>query len=92
MVASTDASALVPTSIVTDSMSILEQVKIVYAPNYFVPSNFEALMTIAKFSNENDKIFGFNVSSPQFIIDFKSQNENLYPYCNIISCNSVELE
>ena len=51
----------------------LKNAKIIYSTSFFITSNVEALMKVAKYANENDIPLGFNLSAV-FLLQFELQN------------------
>lgn len=66
--------------------------KVIYTTGFFVTSNFEALMTAAKYANENGKHFAINISAA-FIIQFhKDQVTEMIKYADYVFGNEEEFK
>ena len=71
-------------------MGTLEKSKIIYTSAFFITSNCEALMEVAKFAAEKDKPLGFNLSAC-FLIEFNTKEVNaVIDYADFIFCNEDE--
>lgn len=76
------------------NFSIIENSSLVYSTGFFLTSNFEALLTIAKKCCEMNKIMTMNLSA-SFIIEGKSTKDKLrkiLTYSDFVFCNETEAE
>jgi adenosine kinase len=61
-----------PLNHITENRSVLERAKILYTTSFFITSNFEALLYVAKYAAENNKPLGYNLSAG-FLIQFNTE-------------------
>ena len=61
------------TSHLDANMDTLKDAKIIYTTSFFITSNVEALMKVAKYANENDIPLGYNLSAV-FLVQFELNN------------------
>jgi hypothetical protein len=47
----------------TSNLAVLEKTSFLYTSAFFITSNYEALLTYAKFASDNNKPLGFNLSA-----------------------------
>lgn len=90
MCANIAAAAKYPTSHVDSQTELLEKVSHVYTTGFFITSNAEALMKIAKYCNDNDKTFGFNLSAPFCIQFYTAQVMEAIEHAQYIFMNEDE--
>ena len=90
LVANLAACLKYPTKHLKDNMSVLERSKVLYTSAFFVTSNYEALMEVAKFAAEKNKPLGFNLSAC-FLIEFNTKEVNsVIDYADYVFCNEDE--
>ncbi len=75
MVSSCEAAPFVAIDDIIKADSTLKKSSFIYIPNYFVPSNFDACIFLAKYALEQEKPFGFNVSAEDWIEKYATQCE-----------------
>jgi sugar/nucleoside kinase (ribokinase family) len=61
-----------------------------YSTAFFIQSNFGALMAMAKFANQNNKLFAFNFAAEYIFQQSKSQLLEVIMYSDFIFCNKNE--
>lgn len=72
------------------NMAVLEQAKYLYTTGFFITSNFEALMHMAKYCNDNNKPMCFNFSAPFLCDFFNDQVEKALECADYVFCNEDE--
>jgi len=74
------------------NISVLEKSKIIYTTSFFITSNFDALIEVAKFAKDNKKPFCLNLSAV-FLIDFNTDQVNqALTYADYVFGNEDEAE
>ena len=61
-----------------------------YSTAFFITSNYDALLKLAQFSCQNDKIFGFNLAAEDTTKREKERIAQILEYTDIIFCNKAE--
>jgi adenosine kinase len=72
------------------NMATLEQAKYLYTTGFFITSNFDALMMMAKHCNDNNKPMVFNFSAPFLCQFFNEQVEKALECADYVFCNEDE--
>jgi len=72
LVANLGACLKYPTQHLKDNMEILENTKLIYTSAFFITSNFEALIHVAKYAAVNNKPLGYNLSAG-FLIQYNTE-------------------
>jgi len=71
-------------------MNVLEKSKIIYTSAFFITSNNEALIEVAKYAATANKPLGFNLSAC-FLIEFNTEAVNsAIEYADYVFCNEDE--
>lgn len=71
-------------------MDTVKTASILYTTGYFITSNVEALMTVAKYACESNTPLGFNLSAT-FLIEFSTKAVNdALEYADYVFCNEDE--
>lgn len=68
----------------------VEKAKIYYSSGYFLKVSPSSMMTVAKHSHENGKIFATNISAPYLITLVKDDMMRIFPYIDILFGNETE--
>jgi len=90
LVADLAASGKYPTQHLKDNMDSLNNAKLIYTSAFFITSNPEALMMVAKHASENDVPMGFNLSAV-FLIQFELKNVMAaLEHADYVFCNEDE--
>jgi adenosine kinase len=73
-----------------ENINYLEKAKILYTSGFFVTSNYEALLEVARYAAEHNKPLGFNLSAC-FLIQYNTKEVNsVLDYADFIFCNEDE--
>lgn len=90
LVANLAACLKYPTSHLKANMATLEKAKVIYTSAFFITSNVEALMEVAKYAAEKNKPLGFNLSAC-FLIEFNTKEvDAALDYADYVFCNEDE--
>lgn len=72
------------------NLAVLEAASFLYTSAFFITSNFEALLSYAKFAAANNKPLGYNLSAC-FLIQFNTAQVNeILSYADYVFCNEDE--
>ncbi|KAL5533872.1 hypothetical protein ACEPAG_332 [Sanghuangporus baumii] len=71
---------------------LVEGAKVFYVEGYFLTHGLESVLHLAKKASETAKIFVLNLSAPFIAQFFKTQLDQVLPYCDIIIGNEAEAE
>lgn len=90
LVANLAACLKYPTEHLKSNFHVLEKSKVLYTSAFFVTSNYESLMEVAKYAAEANKPIGFNLSAC-FLIEFNTKEVNsVIDYADFVFCNEDE--
>ena len=90
LVANLAACLKYPTAHLESNMGTLDRSRIIYTSAFFITSNYEALMKVAKYAAEKNKPLGFNLSAC-FLIEFNTKEVNsVIDYADYVFCNEDE--
>jgi adenosine kinase len=79
-----------PTSHLHENKVLLERAKVLYTTSFFITSNFEALLEVAKYAAEHNKPLGFNLSAT-FLIQFHTEQvDTALQYADYVFGNEDE--
>jgi len=71
-------------------MAYLHNSKFIYTTAFFITSNYEALIEVAKYAAESNKPMGYNLSAG-FLIQYNTEQVNTaLQYADYVFCNEVE--
>ncbi|RDD44760.1 Adenosine kinase [Trichoplax sp. H2] len=70
----------------------VEKAKIYYSSGYFLKVSPSSMMTVAKHSHDNGKIFATNISAPYLITLVKDDMMRIFPYIDILFGNETEFD
>eukprot|EP01039_Chlorochromonas_danica_P008767 gene8767-9669_t len=73
-----------------ESKEAVEKAKIIYISGFFLTVSVDAILTLAKQSVENNKIFAINLSAPFLIQFFGDQMASVMPYTDFVFANESE--
>lgn len=90
LVANLAACLKYPTEHLKTNMSVIEKSKVLYTSAFFITSNYESLMEVAKYAAASNKPLGFNLSAC-FLIEFHTEQVNAaLEYADYVFCNEDE--
>jgi len=70
--------------------SLIDKAKFYYISGYFITSCFDAIMKVAKFASETNRIFMLNLAAPFICRDFFDKFMEVVPYVDILFSNDSE--
>lgn len=73
-----------------EAKEAVEQAKIVYISGFFLTVSVDSILTVAKKSIEDNKIFAINLSAPFLIQFFGDQMASVMPYADFVFGNESE--
>lgn len=72
------------------NLSVLDQASLLYTSAFFITSNYEALLTYARYASTHDKPLGYNLSAC-FLIQFNTEAVNtVLEHADYVFCNEDE--
>lgn len=75
-----------------DNIHLAQSANILYTTGFFITSNFEALMLIAKFAQENNKPFAVNLSAVFLVSGHKKEFLQMVNYADFVFGNEDEFK
>lgn len=75
-----------------DNIHLAANAKILYTTGFFITSNVEALMLIAKYANENNKPFAINLSATFLVSGHKKEFLEMLSYADFVFGNEDEFK
>lgn len=72
------------------SEAIINRAKVYYISGFFLTVSPDTILSVAKHSAENNKVFCMNLSAPFIVQFFGSQLEQCMPYCDFVFANESE--
>jgi adenosine kinase len=73
-----------------EAKEAVEQAKIVYISGFFLTVSVESILSVAKKSVEDNKIFAINLSAPFLVQFFGDQLASVLPYADFVFGNESE--
>lgn len=68
----------------------LAETVVFYSTAFFIQSNFSALIAMARFANQNNKLFAFNFAAEYIYKQSRPQLLEIIAYSDFIFCNKYE--
>jgi adenosine kinase len=84
------AATQYPTEHLKKEWKAIENSKLLYTTAYFISTNNEALMMIARHALAENKMFIFNLAATFWIEKYFKEINELIPYCDVIIGNGEE--
>lgn len=75
-----------------ENIHLASNAKILYTTGFFISSNVEALMLIAKFANENNRPFAINLSATFLIAGYTKEFLEIISYADFVFGNEDEFK
>lgn len=72
------------------SEAIINRAKVYYISGFFLTVSVDTILSVAKHSAENNKIFCMNLSAPFIVQFFGAQLDQCMPYCDFVFANESE--
>ena len=73
-----------------EAKEIIARAKVFYVTGFFLTVSVDAILTLAKHSAEENKLFAINLSAPFLIQFFGEQMKTVMPYTDIVFANESE--